>query len=233
MQQRAVLFDLDGTLTDPGTGIGNSVSHALATLGMPTLSAAQLRAFVGPPLQDSFGALGLSPADVDRAVVAYRSYFTDRGIYENVVYDGIPELLQDLRDHGVRLAVATSKPTVFAQRIVEHFELSAYFDVVIGSELDGSRRHKHQVIEEVLARLAPPEDGGAVMVGDRAQDVVGATRAGLPCIGVTWGYADDGELAAVGAVCLVDTPEALRHVLSTRWSALLGSRTSPTIGPVP
>lgn len=208
MTYRVVLFDLDGTLTNPGVGIANSVRHALTALRLPQLSSAQLRSFVGPPLQESFSALGLMQNEVDAAVDAYRAYFVDKGMYENHVYEGIADMLTALSPHAVRLAVATSKPTVFAQRILEHFGLDVFLEQVVGAELDGTRRHKHEVIAEVLARLDCPSHD-AVMVGDMAQDVVGAAKVGLSCIGVSWGYGEPGELETAGAKCVVSTPEEL------------------------
>lgn len=205
-----VLFDLDGTLTDPGVGIGRSVAYALSALGRPALTDEQLRGFVGPPLQESFGEVGLSPSEVERAVAAYRECFIERGMYENAVYDGIPDLLGALAARGMLLAVATSKPTVYARRILEHFALGHFFDVVVGAELDGSRRHKAEIVAEVLVRLP---SSGAVMVGDRAQDVAGAAANGLPCVGVAWGYAGDGELEAAGAACVATSPADLLEKL--------------------
>lgn len=196
-----VLLDLDGTLTDPYDGITRCVTHALDGLGLPRLDEQALRSFIGPPLQDRFAALGLSPADVDRAVALYRERFADVGLYENRVYDGVPEALAALRP-GARLAVATSKPTPFAERIVAHVGLGV--ELVVGATLDGSRRAKADVVRAALELLGP---GPAVMVGDRVQDVLGAHEVGLPCVGVTWGYADPGELDDADA--LLDAPAEL------------------------
>jgi phosphoglycolate phosphatase len=209
---KAALFDLDGTLTDPGTGIFNSVSHAVAAMGLPPLSEDQLRAFVGPPLQESFAELGLNPSEVTEAVASYREYFGDSGLYENAVYAGIPEALERLRNEGFELGVATSKPGAFAELILEHFDLAGFFTTVVGSELDGSRRHKDEIIAACLEQL--PNRDVIAMVGDRAQDVVGAAAHAMPCVGVTWGYAGDGELARAGAVAIVDTPTELSPALT-------------------
>lgn len=216
---QAVLFDLDGTLTHSGAGVMRSVSYALAACGLEPLSTQRLRSFVGPPLQDSFAALGLTPAGVDHAVERYREYFADRGIFENEVYDGITEVLTVLGQRGVRLAVATSKPTVFAERILDHFDLAAHFEDVVGANLDGTQTRKHEVITEALARLGL-QPAVTVMVGDRAQDVEGSARVGVACIGAGWGYANDGELEAAGAACVLPAPlELLAHL------------PSPTAGP--
>ena len=201
-----VLFDLDGTLTDSAPGITNAVSHALTALGHEPLPIDELRSFIGPPLQESFAALGLDP---DVALTAYREYFTDRGIYENQVYDGIIPVLGALRARNVELGVATSKPTVYARRILDHFALTPYFSCVSGAELDGTRCHKHEVIADAVERLTLTDLSQAVMVGDRAHDVVGAARVGLNCVAVSWGYASDGELAAAGAPAVVSTPADL------------------------
>jgi phosphoglycolate phosphatase len=208
------LFDLDGTLTDPVVGISNSIRHALTALSLASMTDDELRGWVGPPLHESFGSLGLSPERVVDAIAAYREYFTDRGLYENTVYAGIEPVLVALRAAEVRLAVASSKPTVFVERILEHFGLRPHFEAVVGSELDGSRIHKHDVIVEALAQLGDPHRDATVMVGDREHDMRGATEAGLVAIGVAWGYAAEGELEAAGAAIVVATPaDLLAHLL--------------------
>jgi len=213
------LLDLDGTLTDPYDGITRSVTYALNGLGLPRLEERQLRSFIGPPLQDQFAALGLNEGDVVRAVELYRERFRDHGLYENRVYEGVPEALAALAAVPLRLAVATSKPTPFAQRIVEHFGLDVHLDVVAGATLDGSRRTKADVIRFALTALAA-DPADAVMVGDRAQDVAGARTLGLPSIGVTWGYAEPGELEAAGADQVVGTPQELVNALVDRHDRL-------------
>lgn len=208
MTRGAVLFDLDGTLTDPSEGIFNSVRNATAVLGLAPLTDRQLRQFIGPPLRQSFANLGLGPSEVEAAIVAYRAHFSETGLYENAPYQGIEAALRELAAGGLRLAVATSKPTVFAERILVYFALDGYFDAVVGSELDGGRSDKHEVIAETLRQLsARPDDG--VMVGDRQHDILGAARAGMSSIGVSWGYAEFGELEAAGACQVVDRPEDL------------------------
>lgn len=207
-----ILLDLDGTLTDPYDGISRCVVHALSGLGLAAPSRDVLRSFIGPPLQESFAALGLDEAAVVAALGLYRERFTEVGLYENRLYDGIPEAFAALRAAGNRLAVATSKPTVFAERIVEHFGLAQHLDLVVGATLDGSRRHKADVIGVVLQELAVlPAD--AVMVGDREQDVLGARAHGMRSIGVRWGYAAEGELESAGADELVSSPVELTEVL--------------------
>jgi phosphoglycolate phosphatase len=202
---RLVLFDLDGTLADSSPGIHASVRVAAAELGLPEPTSTQLRAMVGPPLQDGFAfGFGLSGADVDRAVAAYRAYYSAGAMLQAPPYPGIPELLARLRADGATLAVATSKPEPFAVRILEHLGLLGQFASVHGASLDGAVRHKEQV---VAAALAEHRAGSApVLVGDRAQDVVGAAACGLPCIGAGWGPAEDGELVAAGAAGVAATP---------------------------
>jgi phosphoglycolate phosphatase len=196
-----ILFDLDGTLTDNRVGITRSVQVALAGVGVHR-EPDELLAWIGPPLQDSFVALGgLGEATALRAVEVYRARFAEVGLYENAVYDGIEGALAELGSRR-RLAVATSKPTVFAERILDHFGLADAFDVVVGAELDGSRRHKPEIIGHVLGRLGV---GRAVMVGDREHDVAGAAACGIPCCGVLWGFGTEAELVAAGAATLVPT----------------------------
>ena len=204
-----ILFDLDGTLTESGPGIISSVRYALATMGGPVLDDQELRLFIGPPLLDSFrDVCGFDPAEVDVAIAAYREYYATDGQYENSVYDGIPELLTALREAGRTLAVATSKAEVFAASILDHFALTEYFTTVVGSELDGRRTAKSEIITEALARLDRPSSG-TVMIGDRSHDVRGAVAVGVGSIGVLWGYGDHAELTAAGADSLAATPAAL------------------------
>jgi phosphoglycolate phosphatase len=202
---RLVLFDLDGTLVDSAPGIGASIRVAAAQLGLPEPTPAQLRAMVGPPLQDGFAAtFGLSGDDVTRAVLAYRAFYSAGAMLDAPAYPGIRELLGELRSGGATLAVATSKPEEFAVRILAHVGLLAEFAGVHGATLDGAVRHKEQVVAAALA--AHPDGERPVLVGDRAQDVLGARVHGLPCIGAGWGPAPEGELAAAGAAVVVATP---------------------------
>jgi phosphoglycolate phosphatase len=203
-----VLFDLDGTLTDPYEGITKCVAYALDQSGFAKLDGRGLRSFIGPPLQDQFAALGLDEDGVERAVALYRERFTQQGLYENFVYEGIPDALDALGVASVRMAVATSKPTGFASRIVEHFELAQHFDLVAGATLDGARRKKADIIGFALASLGEVPEA-AVMVGDRAQDIEGARAHGMWSIGVAWGYAEPGELEQAGADVVVSSPQEL------------------------
>jgi len=202
---RLVLFDLDGTLVDSAPGISASVRVAVASFDLPEPTPAQLRAMVGPPLQEGFAlGFGLSGADVDRAVAAYRAHYSAGAMLEAPPYPGVPELLARLRADGATLAVATSKPEPFAVAILEHVGLLGQFASVHGATLDGAVRHKDQVVGAALARH--PSGRDPVLVGDRAQDVLGAAAHGLPCIGAGWGPAEDGELEAAGAALIAATP---------------------------
>jgi phosphoglycolate phosphatase len=212
---RLVLFDLDGTLVDSAPGIVASVRVAAAQLGLPEPTPGQLRAMIGPPLQDGWvTSFGLTGADVDRAVAAYRAHYSAGAMLDAPPYPGIPELLADLRADGAVLAVATSKPEPFAVRILEHAGLREHFASVHGATLDGAVRHKAQVVAAALA--AHPEGTDPVLVGDRAQDVLGAAAHGLPCIGAGWGPAEDGELAKAGAAGIAVTPAEVRALLAAK-----------------
>ena len=203
--RRLVLFDLDGTLVDSSPGTVASVRFAADALGLPEPTPQQLRAMIGPPLQEGFaGSFGLDGPDVDRAVAAYRVHYSAGAMLDAPLYPGIPELLAQLRADGAVLAVATSKPEPFAVRILEHVGLLASFASVHGATLDGAVRHKDQVVCAALA--AHPDGRDPLLVGDRAQDVLGAAVHGLPCIGAGWGPAEDGELAGAGAVAIAATP---------------------------
>ncbi len=211
---RLVLFDLDGTLVDSSPGIHASIRAAAAALGLPEPTAEQLTGMVGPPLQDGFAtAFGLAGDDVDRAVAAYRAHYTAGAMLQASVYPGIAELLATLRDDGATLAVTTSKPEPFARQILEHVGLAGSFASVHGATLDGRVRHKQQVVGLALAEH--PGGERPVLVGDRAQDVVGARVHGLPCIGAGWGPARPGELAQAGAAVVCVTPADVPGVLAT------------------
>jgi phosphoglycolate phosphatase len=208
-----VLFDLDGTLTDSAEGILGSLRHALRRLGLPEIEEARLRGFIGPPLAATFRELGdFGDAQIQAAIAYYREYFASVGWRENRVYPGIPELLSDLAASGVTLSVATSKPTVYAQRILEHFDLASFFAHVVGSELDGRRSAKSEVVLEVLERQSHPLSA-CVLVGDRAHDVLGARAAGIDCIAVGYGYGALDELRASKPWNLALTVEDVARVL--------------------
>lgn len=205
-----ILFDLDGTLTDPGLGITNSVRYALNKFGIEAPDRAALYRFIGPPLLDSFVEFyGFSEAKGALAVQYYREYFGDRGLYENQVYPGVPELLSALKGMGRTLLLATSKPEEYAVEILKHFHLDQYFDFVAGATMDGSRSKKADVIAHALDLGRVARRSGAVMVGDREHDILGAARMELDSIGVLYGYGSEGELRAAGADYIVKTPADL------------------------
>lgn len=212
-----ILFDLDGTLTDPGPGITRCIAYALAGLGREIPSEEELCSFIGPPLQTTFHALlNEAPGEValtNQAIALYRERFVPIGMYENAVYPGIPELLAQLHADGCKLYVATSKPAVFAKEIVRHFGLDSYFIGVYGSELSGERVHKPELIAYLLAQEnIDPET--AIMIGDRKHDMIGATACSLhAAVGVTYGYGGADELRAAEASVLCDSPEGLGAVL--------------------
>lgn len=194
-----ILFDLDGTLTDPGEGITNSVAYALARYGITVDDRSTLNCFIGPPLGESFAKYyHLSEEESRRAVDIYREYFAVKGIFENRLYDGIFKMLKTLKKAGKTLFLATSKPEVYAKQILDHFNLSQFFTFVGGSELDHRRVDKYEVIEYVLSSQRA-DRSRCVMVGDRLHDVIGAKKSGLESIGVTYGYGSQKELEAAGA----------------------------------
>jgi len=216
-----VLLDLDGTLTDSAPGIVASVAHAYRTLGLPVPDAATLRSFVGPPIAVSFAAHGIAPERLAEAIGAYRSAFTAGGMFDNSVFPGVLDALERLRAAGCTLAVATSKPEVFAVPICERFGITERVDGVYGAPLDDVPSTKATVIAHALAELGAraPGTDRTVMVGDREHDVHGAAEHGIDCLGVTWGYAEPGELVAAGAVALVDDMDALVAAALSRVGA--------------
>ncbi len=208
-----VFFDLDGTLTDPFEGITRSVQFALAHFGIHVADRTALAPYIGPPLRESFiERHGLSAEQADEALRQYRVRFSDVGMFENRVYDGVEALLTALKAAGVRMAVATSKPTVFSVKILEHFGLAPFFEEIVGSELNGYRVDKAEVIAEAMARLNVTSED-VWMVGDRCFDVEGARQNGVRAVGVTYGYAEDGELEAAAAAQVVNTVEELQAFL--------------------
>ena len=213
---RYLLFDLDGTLTDPAEGITKCVQYALSYFGQAERRPEELYCYIGPPLPESFETYGgLSREEALLAVEKYRERFREKGMFENKVYPGVEKLLWTLRDAGRVLAVATSKPEVFAKEILGHFGLSEYFQEIVGSELDGTRMDKAEVIREAFARLTLEEADKPLtaMIGDRKHDIIGARNAGIDCIGVLYGYGDREELTQAGAKQIVASVEELKQAL--------------------
>ena len=211
MKITTVLFDLDGTLTDSGPGIMNSVKYALEKAGEPVPKTDELRKFIGPPLKGQFMEhCGISEERAAEMVTLYREYFTVTGIFENSVYDGVEEMLKTLKEAGIKIAMATSKPEKFAKIIAK------YFDVIGGACMDETRTEKQDVIHYVLEQCEEKELDKIVMVGDRSYDILGGHAEGLKVIGVLYGYGDLKELSQAGADALATTPqEVVELVLAT------------------
>lgn len=209
-----IFFDLDGTLTDPGIGITNSVAYALEKWNIKVSERKELYKFIGPPLIDSFERYyGFSLEDSRKAVVYYREYFSTKGLYENVVYDGIEILLGKLKKAGKRLVIATSKPEGFAITILKHFDLFRYFDFVAGASMDETRTKKSEVIKYALDSLAITNVSQVLMVGDREHDVLGAGEFGIKSMGVLYGYGDRAELEKAGADFIAENVEDIYKII--------------------
>jgi len=208
-----VLLDLDGTLSDPTEGITNSIAHALRQMGVAVPPRAQLAATIGPPLRDAFAQFLRTDdrAQIERAVALYRERFAPIGMYENKVYPGIDAALSALHAKRMRLILATSKPHIYARRILEHFALDRYFAAVHGSELDGTREKKSEVIAYLLQKESV-DPGSAVMVGDRAVDISGARANGMAGIGVLWGFGSQDELSAAAPLAILNSPADLAMI---------------------
>ena len=209
-----ILFDLDGTLTDPGIGITNSVAYALDKWGIKVNDRTELYKFIGPPLVESFEKYyGFSHDDALLALKQYREYFSEKGLFENEVYNGIVELLEALKEQGKRLIVATSKPEVYSKRILEHFDLYKYFDFLAGATFDGKRVKKNDVIAYAIESCGIDDLSSVVMIGDREHDVLGAACFGIDSIGVLWGYGSREELKAAGATYIAEKVEDIREFI--------------------
>ena len=205
-----ILFDLDGTLTDPGMGITNSVMYALKKFKIDVEDRTSLYRFIGPPLKGSFEEFyGFSEEQSELAVQYYREYFKKQGMLENEVYDGIPELLKQLREKNKTLIVATSKPEPFTLEILRHFQLLDYFNFVAGATMDDTRNKKSDIIRYALESCHITDKSTAVMIGDRKHDIIGAKENGLDSIGVLFGYGNYEELKTAGATYIVETPMSI------------------------
>lgn len=214
MQYNDILFDLDGTLTDPAEGITGGFIYALDKYGIHVGKRSGLFKVIGPPLMYSFiNFFGFDEKTAAEACVYYREYYSERGKYENRVYDGVEELLQKLTDAGKRLIVATSKPEFFARDILDHFGIAKYFYYIAGSTTDGERTTKYDVVKYALEVCGIDDKTAAVMVGDRKYDVEGARMAGLDTIGVLYGYGSREELEEAGVLKIAGTPEHLAEML--------------------
>ncbi len=213
MKKRAVLFDLDGTVLASKEGIFRSAKYALDRLGMPMPSQEEMLAFLGPPLSIGFATVCRVPEDkIDDAIRYYREYYNNGGMFEAYIYDGVLECLSALHEHDIQTYITTSKPQVYARKILRHFSADSAFDDIYGCELDGTRSHKAEVVNYCLEnnRLTADE---VLLVGDRYLDVNGARKCGVNCVGVTYGYGSEAELLDAGAAFVVHTASELQTLL--------------------
>lgn len=209
-----IFFDLDGTLTDPGLGITNSILYALEKMGLELPPRESLYRFIGPPLMVSFTEfMGMTEEDAARATKLYREYYAVKGLLENKQYDGINDLLRKLHDDGYILCVATSKPEHFAVQILEYFDLSKYFTHICGSTLGNERGTKTAVLQYLMGRLGDCDSSNTIMVGDRHHDIDGAKNVGIPSIGVLWGYGSAEEFKECGADYIAETMDELAEII--------------------
>jgi phosphoglycolate phosphatase len=209
---RYLLFDLDGTLIDSKPGIMNCFRYTAEVMGVPMPDSPEC--LLGPPLDLSFMKyFGLDKARAETAVRTYRERYGREGLFENSVYEGVPEMLSRLRASGFRLGVATCKAQVFAVRILERFGLAQYFDCIGGAGTDGSRTSKSEVIGYVLEKMGDPDKSLVLMIGDRDNDAAGAREAGIKCMGVLWGYGSQEELSQAGADFIAEAPQTLADIL--------------------
>ena len=206
---KQLLFDLDGTISDPGIGIRNGYRAAFEAVGMVPPDDASIDSWNGPPLREAFPELGIAANDVETAIAGYRAVYQKTGWLENELYADMTEVLSTLARHAA-LAIATAKPEGLARQILAHFKLDQHFDFIGGASLDSSRDSKSAVIRHVLQQLP---SGDAIMIGDRKTDIAGAKMNGLSAIGVTWGYGSRDELLAAGAANVVDSPHELLQLL--------------------
>ena len=214
MKYKYILFDLDGTLTDSQEGITKSVQYALSSFNILEENLTKLRCFIGPPLKEAFCKnYGFSEDIVPEVIKKYRERFSTIGWSENALYPGVKEVLEELKAKGFILGIASSKPEVFVNRILEHFKIHNYFQVITGSELDGTRSHKEEVVQEAMKRLKLTEEDKrlCVLIGDKIHDVEGAHISGIHCIGVSYGFGSDEELQE--AEYVIDSLEELPLIL--------------------
>ena len=210
------LFDLDGTITDSAPGIVNSVIYALKQFGIEETDREKLLQFIGPPLTESFHRFyGFTEEESWKAVEYYREYYAEKGIFECTVYEGLEDALKKIKESGRKILVATSKPEVYAKRIIEHFGLTKYFDYIAGMELDGGRGTKAQVIEYALETCKIKNRDEVLMIGDREHDVFGAENLGIDCVGVLYGFGSREELEKAGAKYVISRPEDLINILES------------------
>ncbi|MDO4633829.1 MAG: HAD hydrolase-like protein [Eubacteriales bacterium] len=213
MNQKYLLFDLDGTLTDSEEGIAKSVAFALEHMGIHETDQENLRRFIGPPLMDSFtGYYGMTEEEAVAAIRKFDERYNDVGLFENRVYEGIPQLLADLKAAGKKLILATSKPLPLARRIMDRFELTQYFDDLQGPAGHGNLDRKQDVVAKALEENGITDLSEAIMIGDRLHDVLGARACGLDCVGVLYGFGDRSEMEKYEAAYIAETVEEVRKL---------------------
>jgi phosphoglycolate phosphatase len=214
---KIVLFDLDGTLSDPKAGITKSVQYALEKMNKAVPDEEELKPFIGPPLHVSFSEYcGFDEWQTQTAIDYYRERFKRVGMYENELYEDVPHLLHTLNDQRIKLIVATSKPTVFAEKILKYFAIDHYFELIVGSQLDGSRSSKAEIIQFILNCYPDCELDDFVMIGDREHDLIGANQIGIDSIAVTYGYGSFEELTACHPMYLAESVEEVKEILVGR-----------------
>lgn len=214
--KKYILFDLDGTVTDPMIGITKSVRYALNKFGIEVKDLNTLCKFIGPPLKDSFmNFYNFNEEDALKAITYYREYFSTNGLYENTVYENFEDMLILLKKHNKSLIIATSKPTIFAEKILEHFNLKKYFDFISGSNLDNTRTKKADVIRYALEQQMINNISEIIMIGDREHDILGAKALNIESIGVLHGYGSYKELSTSGADYIVKDVAELKSLLLT------------------
>ncbi|WP_044339302.1 HAD family hydrolase [Rossellomorea aquimaris] len=211
---KIILFDLDGTLSDPKEGITKSVQYAMENLGVEVPEIHELECFIGPPLQVSFAEhYDFDELKTQRAIDFYRERFKEKGMFENKLYPNIPSLLKTLKENGFTLVVATSKPTVFAEQILKYFTIDQFFDLIAGSNLDGTRTSKAEIIQYILDVYHEYEAGNFIMIGDRKHDMIGAHHTGIDSIGVTYGYGSFEEISQSKPTYMVSNVDEIKDVL--------------------
>lgn len=211
---QTIIFDLDGTLTDPSVGIINSISYALDKMSLPLPEEEELLSFIGPPLQESFSKfVHLSADDCQKAIGYYREYFSQKGLFENILYPEVIEVLTELKASGKQLLVATSKPELFAIQILEHFNLSDFFDYIAGASMDSSRNKKADVITRALEMAQISDSNTCIMIGDRKHDILGAQAHQMDAVGVLYGFGSRAELENTGATYIINQLEELPKLI--------------------
>lgn len=209
-----ILFDLDGTIIDSSLGVTNSVMYSLKKLGEPVPEREKLYKFIGPPLFTSYTQYcGFSEEKANLAIKYYREHFEEKELFNNKLFEGIEDMLSYIKDNGKTLIVATSKPEVFAQQILDKFGISKYFDFIVGATFDGKRNHKNEVLNHILENCNIDNKQDCVLVGDTKFDAIGAKTVGIDCIGVAYGFGTNEELLQNGVIKIADTPKDLKEIL--------------------